>query len=81
MSARDRRALVDRNHYDLSVRRQFQLLGTPVLHDPKMCKRRHLIENFFQRLKELRRLAARSDKAGTSFSTTFYLGATLLALQ
>lgn len=54
---------------------------TPILHDAEMYKWRHLVENFFQRLKEFRRLATRYDKTDTSFAAAIHLGAALLALH
>ncbi len=54
---------------------------TPIPHDCEMYKWRHLIENFFQRLKEFRRIATRYDKTDTSFAATIYLVGTLLALK
>jgi hypothetical protein len=42
-------------------------------------KWRHLIENFFQKLKEFKRIAMRSDKTDASFSAIIYLAAAVLA--
>jgi transposase len=50
-------------------------------HDAEMYKWRHLVENFFQRLKEFRRIATRYDKTDTSFAAAIYLVATFLALK
>jgi transposase len=44
-----------------------------------MYKWRHLVENFFQRLKEFRRLATRYDKTDTSFAAAIYLVGAFLA--
>jgi transposase len=41
----------------------------------------HLIEIFFQRMKEFRRIATRYDKTDTSFAAAFYLVAAFLALK
>jgi transposase len=46
-----------------------------------MYKWHHLIENFFQRIKEFRRLATRSDKPDTSYAAAIYLVAAFLALK
>ena len=54
---------------------------TPIPHDAEMYKWRHLIENFFQRLKEFRRIATRYDKTDESFAAAIYLVAALLALK
>jgi len=54
---------------------------TPIPHDAEMYKCRHLVENFFQRLKEFRRIATRYDKTDTSFAAAIYLVATFLAIK
>ncbi len=46
--------------------------------DREVYKWRHLIENFFCKLKEFKRLTMRSDKADTSFNAMIYLGAALI---
>ena len=46
-----------------------------------MYKWRHLVENFFQRLKEFRRIATRYDKTDTSFSAIIHLASSYLALK
>ena len=38
----------------------------PLVIDDEMYKWRHLIENYFQKLKEFKRIAMRSDKTDTS---------------
>ena len=45
-------------------------------YNEEMYKWRHMVENFFQRIKEFRRIATRYDKTDTSFRA-----ATLLALR
>jgi len=54
---------------------------TPIPHDAEMYKWRHLIENFFQRIKEFRRIATRYDKTDTSYAAAIYLVAAFLALR
>jgi transposase len=54
---------------------------TPIPHDAEMYKWRHLIENYFQSLKEYRRIATRYDETDTSFAAFIHLRATLLALR
>ena len=54
---------------------------TPIPHDTEMYKWRHLVENFFQRIKEFRRIATRYDKTDTSFAAAIYLVGALLALR
>jgi transposase len=39
---------------------------------------RHLIENFFCKLKEFKRVAMRSDKTDTSFEAMIYLGSAII---
>jgi len=45
----------------------------PALHDKEKYKWRHLIENYFQKLKEFKRIAMRSCKTDTSFSAMIYI--------
>lgn len=47
----------------------------PLKIDAEMYKWRHLIENFFCRLKEFKRIAMRSDKTDSSFSAIIHLAA------
>jgi transposase len=54
---------------------------TPIPHDAEIYKWGHLVENFFQRLNEFRRIATRYDKTDTSFAAAIYLGAAFLALK
>ena len=46
-----------------------------------MYKWRHLVENFFQKIKEFRRIATPYDKTDTSFRTAIHLVASLLTLK
>ncbi len=46
--------------------------------DKEIYKWRHLIENFFCKLKEFKRIAMRSDKTDQSFSAMIYLTAALI---
>src|SRR3974390_3627569 len=45
--------------------------------DADIYKWRHLIENFFCKLKEFKRIAMRSDKTDRSFAAMIYAGAAL----
>ena len=45
----------------------------PLQIDTEIYKWRHLIENFFCKLKEFKRIAMRSDKTDQSFSAIIYL--------
>jgi transposase len=51
----------------------------PVPLDAEMYKWRHLIENFFCKLKEFKRIALRSDKTDQSFAAMIYLAAAVIA--
>jgi transposase len=46
--------------------------------DEELYKWRHLIENFFCKLKEFKRIALRSDKTDQSFAAMIYACATLI---
>ena len=50
----------------------------PLQIDLEVYKWRHLIENFFCKLKEFKRVAMRSDKTDTSFAAMIYLGAAII---
>ena len=49
------------------ISQRFQRLQ-PLAIDKEMYKWRHLIENYFQKLKEFKRIAMRSDKTDTSYA-------------
>jgi transposase len=51
---------------------------SPLPLDTELYKWRHLIENFFCKLKEFKRIAMRSDKTDTSFSAIIYLAAAVI---
>lgn len=46
--------------------------------DLEIYKWRHLIENFFCKLKEFKRIAMRSDKTDQSFSAMIYIAAAVI---
>ena len=46
--------------------------------DLEMYKWRHLIENFFCKLKEFKRIAMRADKTDQSFAAMIYLAAAII---
>jgi transposase len=50
----------------------------PLAIDTEMYKWRHLIENFFCKLKEFKRIALRADKTDQSFSAMIYLAAAVI---
>ena len=51
---------------------------TPLQIDTEMYKWRHLIENFFCKLKEFKRIALRADKTDRSFEAMIYLAAAVI---
>ena len=46
--------------------------------DAEVCKWRHLIENYFCKLKEFKRIALRACKTDSSFSAMIYIGAAVI---
>ena len=50
----------------------------PLEIDEEIYKWRHLIENYFQKLKELKRIAMRSDKTDTSYAALINLCAAII---
>jgi transposase len=51
---------------------------SPATHDAEMYKWRHLVENFFQKLKEFKRIAMRACKTDTSFKAMINHVATVI---
>ena len=47
-------------------------------YDKEIYKARHLIENFFCKLKEFKRIALRADKTDQSFKAMIYLAAAVI---
>jgi transposase len=52
--------------------------STPLTIDLEMYKWRHLIENFFCKLKEFKRIALRADKTDLSFAAMIHLAAAVI---
>ena len=50
----------------------------PLAIDEHMYRWPHLIENFFGKLKEFKRIAMRSDKTDASFKATIYLASAVI---
>ena len=50
----------------------------PLIIDAEIYKWRHLVENFFCKLKEFKRIAMRSDKTDQSFSAMIHLAAAVI---
>jgi transposase len=55
--------------------------ATDIPCDVERDKWRHLVENFFCKIKEFRRIATRYDKTDTSFAAIIHLAATVLATR
>ena len=53
----------------------------PLALDAEIYKWRHLIENFFCKLKEFKRIALRADKTDQSFAAMIHLAAAVIALR
>jgi transposase len=51
---------------------------SPLRIDAEMYKWRHLIENFFCKLKEFKRIALRADKTDQSFAAIIHLAAAVI---
>ena len=52
--------------------------AAPLKIDADIYKWRHLIENFFGKLREFKRIAMRADKTDQSFSAMIYLAAAIM---
>jgi transposase len=50
----------------------------PLAIDAEIYKWRHLIENFFCKLKEFKRIAMRADKTDESFSAMIYIASAVI---
>ncbi len=50
-------------------------------HDKEAYKWRHLIENYFSKIKEFRGVNTRYDKTDTSYVATWNIAATIIALR
>ena len=55
--------------------------SNPRLYDRELSKARHLIKNFFARLKKFRGIATRYDKTARNFLAAIYLAASLIWLN
>ena len=53
----------------------------PRAYDKELYKARHLIENFFAKLKQYRAIATRYDKRAVSFLDAIYLAASVIPLN
>ena len=50
-------------------------------HDAEMYKWRHLVENYFCKIKEFRSVNTRYDKTDTSYRATWNIAATIIAFR
>ena len=50
-------------------------------YDTHMYKWRHLVENYFAKIKEFRAIATKYDKTDTSYAPNWYLCATIIAAR
>jgi transposase len=53
----------------------------PIPHDTEAYKWRHLIENYFSKIKEFRGVNTRYDKTDASYQATWFIAATIIALR
>jgi len=51
---------------------------TPVEHDRKLYRKRHIIENMFAKLKDWRRIATRYDRCAHTFFSAILITATII---
>ena len=54
---------------------------TRITYDKAMYRWRHLVENFFAKLKEFRAIATRYEKTDDSFRANIYLAAAVIAAR
>jgi transposase len=66
---------IGRSWRDLVI---FNLAIDSKLRASDLVKWRHLIENFFGKLKEFKRIAMRADKTNQSFASMIHLAATVI---
>ncbi len=53
----------------------------PIQHDTEAYKWRHLIENYFSKIKEFRGIHTRYDKTDNSYEASWFIAATIIALR
>ncbi len=53
----------------------------PIAYDKDIYQWRHLVENYFAKIKEFRGIATRYDKTDTSYAANLNLVATIIALR
>lgn len=55
--------------------------GAPAAYDKELYKKRHRVENFFEKIKRMRRIATRYDKTDVSFMVFVLIGICTLSLR
>lgn len=74
------RAELDRRQAEAVIpAKRNRILHIP--HDAEAYKWRHLIENYFSKIKEFRGVNTRYDKTDTSYRATWSIAATIIALR
>jgi len=53
----------------------------PIPHDEEVYKWRHLVENYFSKIKEFRGINTRYDKTDESYQANWNIAATIIALK
>lgn len=61
-----------------SAVREPSIRAAPLAIDEEVYKWRHLIENFFGKLKEFKRIALRADKTDQSFAAMIHIAAAVI---
>ena len=74
-----RDALKARNAVAVIPAKRNRIIHIP--HDEDAYKWRHLIENYFSKIKEFRGVNTRYDKTDTSYEATWSIAATIIALR
>jgi len=74
-----RRDLNGRNAKAVIPAKRNRLVHIP--HDEEMYKWRHLVENYFCKIREFRSVNTRYDKTDTSYRATWNIAATIIALR
>ncbi len=54
---------------------------TPVAYSRKRYRKRHQVENFFEKIKRMRRIATRYDKTDNSFMAFVFIACCTLVLR
>ena len=74
-----RQSLTARGAKTVIPAKRNRLINIP--HDEEMYKWRHLVENYFCKIKEFRSVNTRYDKTDTSYRATWNIAATIIALR